>query len=80
MVDDRTLLQTKLPEIWKAAYSPDADADPQPFKLWGVTIDPKNPGADARVSVVLMKFLRARYVFRPVRNARDLIVYPNTES
>lgn len=28
--------------------------------LWGVPIDPSNPTADARVSVVLVKFLRAR--------------------
>jgi phosphatidylinositol transfer protein SFH5 len=28
--------------------------------MWGVTIDPKNPQSSAKVSVVLMKFLRAR--------------------
>ncbi|THG95755.1 hypothetical protein EW026_g5955 [Hermanssonia centrifuga] len=53
--------QTKLPEIFKAAYSPDdAAAEPKSITLWGVTIDPKHPAQDARVSVILMKFLRAR--------------------
>ncbi|PSR76321.1 hypothetical protein PHLCEN_2v8553 [Hermanssonia centrifuga] len=52
---------TKLPEIFKAAYSPDdAAAEPNSITLWGVTIDPKHPAQDARVSVILMKFLRAR--------------------
>ncbi|GJE90290.1 SEC14 family lipid-binding protein [Phanerochaete sordida] len=54
-------LRTKLPEIWRAAYAPDdRKADVKPIKLWGVTIDPANPTSDARVSVVLMKFLRAK--------------------
>lgn len=54
-------LRTKLPEIWRAAYAPDdPNAEVKPFQLWGVTIDPKNPTADARVSVILMKFLRAK--------------------
>jgi phosphatidylinositol transfer protein SFH5 len=55
--------QAKLPEIWKAAYAPDdATATPKPITLWGITIDPENPTNDARVSVVLMKWLRARCV------------------
>ena len=62
------LEQTKLPEIWKAAYAPDdPKAEPKPFTLWRVPIDPANPTADARVSVVLMKFLRAKYVLAPSR-------------
>lgn len=55
--------QTKLPEIWRAAYAPDdAKAEPKPFTLWGITVDPANPTSDARVSVILMKFLRAKCV------------------
>ena len=43
--------------MWKAAYAPDDDkAEPKPFTLWGVTIDPANPTSSAKVSVVLMKF------------------------
>lgn len=54
--------QAHLPDIWKAAYAPDdADATPKPFTIWGITMDPANPTNDARVSVVLMKFLRAKY-------------------
>lgn len=54
--------QTKLPEIWRAAYTPDdPKAEPKPFDLWGIQIDPSAPSKDARVSVLLMKFLRARY-------------------
>lgn len=59
----RFAVQPKLPEIWRAAYTPDdPKAEVKAFTLWGVTINPHNPTTDARVSVVLMKFLRAKYV------------------
>ncbi|KAK7056327.1 Non-classical phosphatidylinositol transfer protein (PITP) [Paramarasmius palmivorus] len=48
-----------LPEMLAAAYTEKADAKTSPITLWGVKIDPANP-LDAKTSVVLMKFLRAR--------------------
>jgi hypothetical protein len=41
--------------------------------MWGVTIDPHTP-RDARVSVVLMKFLRARYHFFYATHQSRLVV------
>lgn len=52
------VLQTQLPEIFTEAYASKEDKQ-APVTLWGVQIDPANP-RDARVSVVLVKFLRAR--------------------
>ncbi|KAG7094001.1 hypothetical protein E1B28_007630 [Marasmius oreades] len=49
----------QLPEIFEAAYSEKKDAKTTPITLWGVEIDPNNP-LNAKTSVVLMKFLRAR--------------------
>ncbi|KAG6335261.1 hypothetical protein ID866_3817 [Astraeus odoratus] len=49
----------RLPEIISEAFPDDSDAGSAPYKLWGVTIDPTK-SQDARVSVILMKFLRAR--------------------
>ncbi|KIK61649.1 hypothetical protein GYMLUDRAFT_42673 [Collybiopsis luxurians FD-317 M1] len=48
----------ELPDMLVSAYEK-SDAKTAAIKLWGVTIDPTNL-LDARVSVVLMKFLRAR--------------------
>jgi hypothetical protein len=52
-------LQSTLPETFKEAFPEQDDAGSTLYNLWGVTINPLNP-KDARVSVVLMKFLRAR--------------------
>lgn len=52
-------LQSTLPETFKEAFPEQDDAEFTPYNLWGVTISPLKP-KDARVSVVLMKFLRAR--------------------
>ena len=52
------VLQAQLPEIFAEAYAAKEDKQ-APVTLWGVQIDPANP-RDARVSVVLVKFLRAR--------------------
>ncbi|KAK1235681.1 Non-classical phosphatidylinositol transfer protein (PITP) [Marasmius sp. AFHP31] len=51
----------QLPDIFAKAYrdSEKPDAKTSPITMWGVTIDPKNP-LNAKTSVVLMKFLRAR--------------------
>ena len=55
------VLQEKLPEIFRAAYSPDdATAELKATNIWGVTLHPNTAASDARASVVLMKFLRAR--------------------
>ncbi|EKM50159.1 uncharacterized protein PHACADRAFT_213912 [Phanerochaete carnosa HHB-10118-sp] len=51
-------LRPLLPEIRRIAY--DGSDTPKTFSIWGVTIDPMDPAADARASVVLVKFLRAR--------------------
>ncbi|KAH9931807.1 CRAL-TRIO domain-containing protein [Fomitopsis serialis] len=51
-------LRAQLPEIFTEAYTSKEDKQ-APITLWGVQIDPANP-KDARVSVVLVKFLRAR--------------------
>lgn len=55
--------QNQLPEIFADAYASKEDKQ-APVTLWGVQIDPANP-RDARVSVVLVKFLRARSVSVP---------------
>ncbi|TFY80038.1 hypothetical protein EWM64_g3974 [Hericium alpestre] len=49
----------ELPEIFASAYDSKADAKTTAIQLWGVTIDP-NGAKDARASVILMKWLRAR--------------------
>ncbi|EIW79141.1 CRAL TRIO domain-containing protein [Coniophora puteana RWD-64-598 SS2] len=51
--------RTQLPKIFSDAFPDDPDAGNKPYTMWGVTIDPQNP-QNAKVSVVLMKFLRAR--------------------
>ncbi|KAJ7105477.1 CRAL TRIO domain-containing protein [Mycena crocata] len=48
-----------VPESLAKAYPEKPDAKATSITLWGVRIDPNNL-VDARVSVVLMKFLRAR--------------------
>jgi phosphatidylinositol transfer protein SFH5 len=52
--------RTDLPRAFKDAYPDDPKAETRVVELWGVKIDPTAPATDARVSVVLMKFLRAR--------------------
>ncbi|KAF9245366.1 CRAL-TRIO domain-containing protein [Melanogaster broomeanus] len=51
--------RSTLSESFANAFPDNPDAGTTPYKLWGVTIDPTSP-KNARVSVVLMKFLRAR--------------------
>lgn len=55
-------LRAELPAALAAARPEDADASTKPVMLYGVPLDPAHPGADVRASVVLMKFLRARFV------------------
>jgi len=54
-----TSIQDALPEILAQAFPDNPKAKETPFSMWGVKIDPNNP-RDAKISVVLMKFLRAR--------------------
>ncbi|KAJ3732104.1 CRAL-TRIO domain-containing protein [Lentinula guzmanii] len=51
--------RNEIPDALASAYPDKSDAKTAAINLWGVTIDPSNL-LDARVSVVLMKFLRAR--------------------
>ncbi|KAL4065966.1 CRAL-TRIO domain-containing protein [Scleroderma citrinum] len=51
--------RSRLPATFSEAFPDNPDAGSNPYTLWGVTINPTK-SKDARVSVVLMKFLRAR--------------------
>lgn len=53
-------MQKLVPESLGKAYDEKPEAKTTAITLWGVRIDPNNL-VDARTSVVLMKFLRARY-------------------
>ncbi|KAJ7251455.1 CRAL-TRIO domain-containing protein [Mycena rebaudengoi] len=48
-----------IPDSLAKAYPEKPDAKTTAITLWGVRMDPVKPMADPRVSVVLMKFLRA---------------------
>jgi len=53
--------QSLLPDILEKAYDGREGARSTSIVIWGVTLDPSG-NKDARASVVLMKWLRARYV------------------
>lgn len=59
-----------LPEIFAGTFPDDLKAKETPTTMWGVKIDPSNP-RDAKVSVVLMKFLRARNL--NITEAQDML-------
>jgi hypothetical protein len=60
------LVQSLLPDILEKAYDSKEGARTTPIVIWGVTLNP-NGTKDARASVVLMKWLRARCVLlKPV--------------
>ncbi|KAF9461236.1 CRAL-TRIO domain-containing protein [Collybia nuda] len=63
--------RAQLSDIFADGHPDDPKARDIPITMWGVRIDPCNP-IDARVSVVLMKFLRARNL--SVRDAREMLV------
>ncbi|KAG8717173.1 Non-classical phosphatidylinositol transfer protein (PITP) [Ceratobasidium sp. 394] len=52
-------LRTRLPLLLGETYPEKADAASAPFEIWGLTLDPQRVD-DARLDVVLVKFLRAR--------------------
>ena len=52
-------IQNILPDILEKAYEGKEGARNTSIVIWGVTLDP-NGTKDARASVVLMKWLRAR--------------------
>ena len=58
-IDSLVSTKIRLPYIFETS-SPEKPNKLVPSNLWGVPIDPSNPVGDARVSVVLIKFLRAR--------------------
>ncbi|KAJ2915480.1 hypothetical protein MD484_g4931, partial [Candolleomyces efflorescens] len=64
--------RTELPDIFAESYPDKADNKTAPITFWGVPIDPQSPKSDARVSVILMKFLRARNL-NPTA-AREMLV------
>ena len=51
-------IQNVLPDILEKAYEGKEGARNTSIVIWGVTLDPN--GKDARASVILMKWLRAR--------------------
>ena len=52
-------LRTRLPLLLSEAFPDKADASTAPFEIWGITLHPERVD-DARLDVVLVKFLRAR--------------------
>ncbi|KAF8916209.1 CRAL-TRIO domain-containing protein [Mucidula mucida] len=62
----------QLPEIFSDGYPDKKDNKDAPITFWGVVIDPWKPANDARVSVILVKFLRARNL--NVKAAREMLV------
>ncbi|KAH9973587.1 CRAL/TRIO domain-containing protein [Lactifluus volemus] len=60
-----------LPDILGVAYDGKEDARTTPIVIWGVTLDP-NGVKDARASVVLMKWLRARNL--NVNDAKTMMI------
>ena len=60
--------QPLLPDILDKAYDGKEGARTTPIVIWGVKLDP-NGKKDARASVVLMKWLRARWVIQHAPNS-----------
>lgn len=52
--------QKVLPETFTEGFPDKEGKKDAPITFWGVVIDPWKAAEDARVSVILMKFLRAR--------------------
>ncbi|KIJ55626.1 hypothetical protein M422DRAFT_24194 [Sphaerobolus stellatus SS14] len=63
--------RAQLPEIFAEAFPDKPDARTTPIAIWNIPIHP-DKFEDARVSVVLMKFLRARNL--NVQEARNMFV------
>jgi len=63
--------RTQLPYIFETSF-PEEVCKLAPIFLWGVQIDPSNPVGDACVSVILIKFLRARGL--NVENATNMMI------
>ncbi|KAG5647504.1 hypothetical protein DXG03_009441 [Asterophora parasitica] len=64
--------RAELPQVFADGFPDDPKAKDTPITFWGVRIDPNNAAADPRVSVILVKFLRARNLSVP--EARDMLV------
>ncbi|KAF8967734.1 CRAL-TRIO domain-containing protein, partial [Flammula alnicola] len=60
------------PDIFADAFPDNAKARNTPINIWGVNVDPNSPQTDVRVSVILVKFLRARNL--SVRDTRDMLI------
>ncbi|TFY51001.1 hypothetical protein EVG20_g11217, partial [Dentipellis fragilis] len=61
----------ELPEVFASAYDTKPDAKTTAIQLWGVTLDP-NGTKDAKASVILIKWLRARNL--NVAEAKEMLV------
>ncbi|KAN0113855.1 CRAL-TRIO domain containing protein [Russula decolorans] len=64
-------LRSLLPDILEKAYDSKEGARTTPIVIWGVTLDPTGK-KDARASVVLMKWLRARNL--NVNDAKTMMI------
>jgi len=64
-------LRTKLQYVFETTFL-EKDNKLAPITLWGVPIDPLRPVGDARISVILVKFLRAREL--NVENAANMMI------
>ncbi|KAI7856159.1 CRAL-TRIO domain-containing protein [Circinella umbellata] len=51
-------LKAKLPEILKTAFQLKEQEQPEPYTLWGISLD--KDSTDEKLDVLLIKFLRAR--------------------
>lgn len=71
-IDSLVSTKTRLPYIFETSF-PEKPNKLGPINLWGILIDPSNLVGDARVSVVLMKFLRARCSF-----VSSLVIIPSS--
>lgn len=56
------LRKTRLHDIYVTAYGiPEKEPEQlEQFSIWGIQVDVADPKSDARVSVILMQFLRAK--------------------
>lgn len=51
-------LKAKLPEVLNAAFNLKEGEEPEPYRLWGISLD--KDSSDEKLDVLLVKYLRAR--------------------
>lgn len=67
-------VQPRLHDVYVAAYGPNEEG-PEVFSIWGIQVDVADPMSDPRVSVVLMKFLRAKCVIHTIISKAAVLIY-----